>query len=452
MDYWSKLIIIFVCCVVMHCMWNTGSKQFARIPTVRKERQQATQNIRNGTTVSPRAYYNAFTLYYDGVPDKYDIKGNKIQGLEPDPKKAITYLTKACELSRNPNLWLRLGSIYQNGMYNFEPELQLAYQLYIKMQNLFLERSVQLELQDRIQECITEINNIQTHRWLNLTYTKKKNQHHEKIKSLLKKKGPGPGPGPGLRFGIGATVVDRIFRAPDPNDIEVLDVNDARFNDRHNTHNSQVVGTVAHSLKRIKESTPLNCSAPESIREIRQYLSTKPRCDRTADAMKSLDSIERNIIPITSINMKECEALNVVWNRINSDTHKDNQDDIKDVLYQQLADMQEHGKSVCATGRLSRMMDTFSTFDKEVEIKPTYVIEKEMMDKAGKMREDMYSGYNESTAKQLREGTAPAQIQDEFDTKAKEQIVSALTKDYVDTGIMTENAFAKNIDEWIDEV
>lgn len=450
MDFWSKLIIIFVCCIVTHFMWGDRPipGQSKNPNHIRNQRQAATYNINTGATVTPKAYYDAFTLYYDGIPDKYDTNGNKIQGLEPDPKKAIAYLTKACELSLNPNLWFRLGSIYQNGMYNFEPDLKLAYQLYIKMQEVFPEPKVQMEIQDRITETLTEINNIETHRWLNLTYTKKKNQHHEKIKSLLKKK-PGARTTPWLDNGV--TVVDRVFRAPDT-DVEVLDVNDARFNDRHNTHNSQVVGTVANSLKRIKESTTLNCSAPETIREIRQFLSSKPACDRTTDAMKSLDSIERNIIPITSINMKECDALNIVWNRINSDTHTKNQEDIKDILYQQLADMQEHGKSVCATGRLSRMMDTFSTFDKDVQIKPTYIINKEMMDKAGKMREDMYSAYDEATAKKLREGTANTELQEQFDTKAKNEIINALTKDYVDTGIMTENAFVKNVDEWIDEI
>lgn len=114
--------------------------------------------------------------------------------------------------------------------------------------------------------------------------------------------------------------------------------------------------------------------------------------------------------------------------------------------------MQEHGKSVCATGRLSRMMDTFSTFDKDVEIKPTYVINKEMMDKAGKMREDMYKGFDKSMADKLRAGTADVTTQQEFDKSARDSIIKTLTKDYVDTGIMTENAFVKSVDEWVDEI
>jgi len=114
--------------------------------------------------------------------------------------------------------------------------------------------------------------------------------------------------------------------------------------------------------------------------------------------------------------------------------------------------MQEYGKSVCATGRLSRMMDTFSTFDNDVQIKPTYVINSEMMNTAGKIREDMYSEYDSQTADLLRAGTADPATQSTFDQSVRKTIIDSLTKDYVETGIMTENAFQKNVNEWIDEL
>ena len=33
-----------------------------------------------------------FELYYKGVPDTYDLRGNLIHGVEPDANKAIYYL------------------------------------------------------------------------------------------------------------------------------------------------------------------------------------------------------------------------------------------------------------------------------------------------------------------------------------------------------------------------
>lgn len=466
---WTRVVIIILCCVVGYIMGQDHDQAHdqVRYQDQRKrafltQRHKADQRLQ--THQQAADYYHAYKFYYDGVPDKYDALGNKIKGVEPDPKRALGYLRHACELSGNPQLWLMLGSIYQNGMYKLEPDLPMAQRIYTYLLNNFPNRDIQYEVQDRLTDIITEINTAQTYRWLNLKREPKRNAHHEKIKNMLgAAAGAGAGPArhtrPGAAinvFGTAGTVVNQLFRAPNPIADEVngleLDINDVRFNDRHNTHNSQVVGTVAYSLNRLKEGTELKKSLPETIREIRNFLSSKPNCDRKADALKSLDSIERNIIPISSIGMKETDALNIVWNRINSDQHKQHQDDIKDIMYQQLADMQEHGKSVCATGRLSRLMDTFSTFDKDVEIKPTYIINQEMMAKAGKMREDLYSGYDNNTADQLRAGTADPHIQEQFDKHARETIINQLTKDYVDTGIMTENAFVKNVDGWIDEI
>jgi len=397
-------------------------------------------------------YYRAHKLYYDGVPDRYDQSGNKIPGVEPDPKRAMAYLTRACELSRSPELWLRLASVYQNGMYNLEPDFAMAQRLLVMILQLFPDR---YEARDRLNEVIQEINNIQTYRWLNLKYTPKKNQHHEKIKNSrvqvqVQVQGQGQGQVQGQVVGGKVTIVDQIFRAPDPD--SELDINNIRFDDRHNTHNSQVVSTVANSLKLLKDGTDINIALPQTIHEIRNYIQSKPDCDRRNDALKSLDSIERNIIPISSVDMRESEALNIVWNRINTDQHKDHVSDIKDIFYGQLADMQEHGKSVCATGRLSRMLDTFSTFDNDVQIKPTYVINTEMMNKAGKIREDMYLEYDSQTADRLRAGTADSATQQTFDQSVRKSIIDRLTKDYVDTGIMTENAFSERIIEWIDEI
>lgn len=434
---WSRVGIVIMCCIVGYfiSIWQIGHQANVRFLL---DRQQQEHQISQSPQANYMDYYWAHKMYYDGVPDKYDQTGNKIDGVKPDPKRAIAYLTRACELSQSSQLWLRLASIYQNGMYNLEPDLVMAQQLYTQILQLFPD---QYEARDRLNEVIREINNIQTYRWLNLKYTPKKNQHHEKIKTILQSSRT-PALGPPAR------IVDQIFRANAPE----LDINNIRFDDRHNTHNSQVVSTVAKSLQTLKDGTEIRRPLSQTIREIRDYIQNKPDCDRRNDALKSLDTIERNIIPISSVNMKESEALNIVWNRINADQHKTHVSDIKDIFYHQLADMQEHGKSVCATGRLSRMLDTFSTFDNDVQIKPTYVINSEMINKAGKIREDMYKEFDSQTADLLRTGTADPATQTTFDQSVRNTIIDTLTKDYVETGIMTEHAFRNNVNEWIDEL
>ena len=413
--------------------------------------------------------YKMHELYYNGIPDKYDNLGNKIKGVEPDPNKAIEYLQKACALGQNPLMWLKLASIYQNGMYKLEPQLQTAAQYYRQIMQNFPYRDIYLEASEQLDNVQQESNNIATYRWLNLKYTPKKNAHHDKIAKMLRTQGQGGGAA--VRPVVGEVVAARdLFRTnntntvllgqdfgdlvrQDPNNAVILDPNDRRRNDAHNTHNSQVVSTVANSLKKLKGATTLTMTPAGTVRALRSYIGSKPNCDKKEDAFKSLDSIERNIIPVSSVNMKEIDALNIVWNRINED-HNDNSDDLKEILYGQLADMQEHGKSVCATGRLERVVDTLSTFDNNVAIKPTYVINDEMMLKASQIHEDMLKAYEkehgEARLKLMEEGRAPDQM--EYENKIKKSITDGLQKDYVDSGILTQEKFQAQVDKWIDDV
>jgi hypothetical protein len=452
----TRVLVLIICCFAIHVIslqYTTRRQSVQNLAIHRFQQERKKQYEQARTVTSGRSiedYYTLYELYYNGIPDKYDLKGNKIRGIAPDAHKAIHCLRTICEHGY-PNMWFKLASIYQNGMYNFEPNLEQARVLYQELMNRFPAYIDQA--QDAMTDVITEINNISTYSWLNLKYTPRKNTHHDKIKAMLARHiGTKASSGPiGYWNHTPIKAID-LFRAPASVTITAgaTDINAINHNDNHNTHNSQVVGTVAHSLNRLKKDTTIVSTVSDTLKQIRDFLSGKPQCDRTQDAYKSLDSIERNIIPITSIDMKESDALNIIWNRINDEKHKDNQKDIKDIFYTQLADMQEHGKSVCATGRLSRMVDTLNTFDETVVIKPTYAINQEMMEKAGKIREDLYQELPKQQADQLRAGTAPGQ--DDFDMRAREKIISALTKDYVDTGIITENAFTKTVEGWIDEI
>ena len=233
-----------------------------------------------------------------------------------------------------------------------------------------------------------------------------------------------------------------------------LPIDDLRRNDMHNTHNSQVVSTVANSIKKIKEDTDIFIPLSHTVQDIRRLILEKPSSDRRNDACKSLDSIERNILPLSSVNMKESEVLNLIWNRINAPSHNKQCDDIKEIFYNQLADMQEHGKSVCPTGRLERLVDSLNTFDDAVSIKPTYIINEEMMNKASNIRDKIYDKVQQEQGKiiaeKYQEGTATDQEQ--FDNNLKKEIIDTLKLDYIDSGIVTENKFKTLTDKWIDEI
>jgi len=146
--------------------------------------------------------------------------------------------------------------------------------------------------------------------------------------------------------------------------------------------------------------------------------------------------------------MTEPEGLQLVWNRINSKLHEDNADELKKTLYNELSEMVVHGKNVCSTGRFDRIIDTLNVVDPEVNIRPTYAINAEMMNKSAQIRKRLLE--LEHNKVELEKGTAVNQHK--FDQTLKETIVSELTKDYVETDILTPKQFKIELDKWIEHI
>ena len=458
---------------------KTNYMQQEKINSYNQQIVEKEQFINNNENEEQRLY-ELHELYYNGIPDKYDSNGNKIKGIKPDPHKAIKYLKDACRYG-NPNLWMKLASIYKNGMYNLDPDLDVAMEYYTYILNNYPQyQDIVLNAEEQLNNIEREKAEIYTYKWLNLPRPKRVNAHHEKIKKQWNNTTT-----PFQRTQQNNNNIEphNLFRADNNDTFFLIDENelalnqalfndldtirngnehviitnpdDRRYNDMHNTHNSQVVSTIARSLKKMKDTTTINTNGAECLKQIRSYIETLPDCDKKRDAFKSLNSIEKNFIPVSSVDMKEIDVLNLVWNRINnSPQHGRHRDELKNILYNQLADMQEHGKSVCSTGRLTRIVDTLNTFDKEVEIKPTYVINQEMMNKAAKIRSDLLDEYEKEHGKSQRQqieiGTATNQ--QAFDQQLKDKILQTLKEDYVDTEIMTENKFDAEVGKWIDAI
>lgn len=421
------LILVIVTILFVSSRPNSYAERIKRI-----EEKPVTNNGELATKM-----YKLHLIYYDGMPDRYDLSGNKIKGVEPNRRLAIGYLESACRISDHPSLWMKLAGIHHHGMYGYEPNLELACDYYAEIANRFGLQAALIEHRNAMEE----INTIGVHKWLNLPY-KVKNRHHDRILRTLrtnKVKSARPVGGAGLGFGPGL-VVEEIFR------------DDVRRNDTQNTHNTHVVATVAASLRKLKEVTDLIYDPSEVVGQVRRYLQSQQDCDKKRDAIRSLDAIESNILPITSAGMREVEALHLVWNRIHSTDLETNRDDLKETLYSQLADMQSHGSTVCPTGRLERIVDTLSAVDPNVAIKTTYIIKEEMMSKAHKIQQSIIEEYGnihgENRKRMLEMGTAPDQ--DMMDQRVKTEIRSGLSRDYVDSGILSPEKFSASVDGWID--
>lgn len=433
------------------------------IQNLQKEKelyQNELNNIKKQTSNNNiNQYFKLFHLYYNGVSDKYDLNGNKISGIEPNPGKAIWYLQRCIDLGFNRG-WILMGDIYQHGMYNMNPDWKKAKILYEKA----LKTDQWLDGIDKLEQIGQKIEKSAVYNWLNLPEPEYENNHkkyHEnKYKKTKKKNNNFIYSSPKIKMNT-----NELFRANDINDAIAQNFRDNRnnqptqmdfnvdsltYNDAHNSHNSQVIATVKKSLKNLKENTDITMNVPQSMRNIRDYLKNQQDCDRTNDALKSLDSIEKNISPLTISDMKEADALSLVWNRIHNDVNKDNTETLKENLLSELAEMQEHGKSVCATGRFTRIVDTLNAIDPDVTIKPTYIINEEMMTKSADIRNKMIDDMTENEREKYNKGTHSRQ--DELDEKLKKNIKDTLYNDYVKSDIMTESKFESEVNKWIDEI
>ena len=433
---------------------------------LQKEREQQLL-IQADNKRKKEQYIKLADLYYSGIPDKYDLSGKKIKGVIPDHKKTIENLLNAYQYGDQGSL-LRIARIYHHGMFGLDPDLAKAETYYNRVLVEIYDRDLLIEAREGVQSVLEEKEKESLYGWLNLERPKKENKHH---KEWVSKQPKAPQPRRSIWSPNQQTTqisINSLFRAPDIQEQRVLFAQlannrryrrlaviprrdgDPNFNDTHNVHNSQVLSTIKHSLNKLKEGTKIERPTEKTVKEIRSYINSLPKSDKRDDALKSLDSIEKSTSPLTFCKMKEVDALNLVWNRIHDQKHSENRNNIKETLFNQLSEMIEHGKPVCSTGKFTRLIDTLNVVDEDVQIKPTYAINQEMMSKSANIRSKLLEGYGESERKKLELGTSG--FQDEYEEKLKKKIRDDLKKDYVDTGILGEEKFNNELGKWIDHI
>ena len=243
-----------------------------------------------------------------------------------------------------------------------------------------------------------------------------------------------------------------IFRVPDNTQVAVPANNDP-YNDRHNTHDHAVVNDVTKSYNRLAKNTDLSRSKTDTVHDIRKYINNNLSGTKRKNALMALDSIQSNSIPVSSIGETETKALQVVWNRINNKYDGDTQKVLKENLADEMVDMinTHTGKPKCVSGRLSRIVGTLDGTDENVQIKPTFILNKEMMNKAPLIRDKIVAETDKDLLERYNNGEDGQDITD-LDNKIKAGIRSELRKDYVDSGAMTDVGFDKEIGQWIDNI
>lgn len=397
------------------------------------------------------SYIQLARLYQNGLIDKYDRNGNKIKGIEPDIKKSIDYYNNAIKSGS----WLAIYELAD--LYNFETESKFFNKKKAKELYNFILNNVSnstLSMNEKSNLLINSKNRLIE---LDPTYS---NYIHFKLDKKIKPK-PKPKPRHRTRTRTRNNTQPVIRNNTQPviginNDITDPITNQIR-NDSQNAHDHVVINSIRNNIKKLESNTIINSDPTTTLINIRNMILQNNNIskDKKDDAILTLDTIESNYFPISYAGLSESEILNLVWNRIQMPDLENNKDNCINNLINELAESVEHGKVTCASGRVNRIIDSLNKIDPLIEIKPKWAINKEMMEKAGKIRSDLENELPDTTKEALNTDDPDEEqlkICETFDTNLKNKLRQEFKKDYVDSGLINQEILNNELNKWINDI
>lgn len=187
--------------------------------------------------------------------------------------------------------------------------------------------------------------------------------------------------------------------------------------DAQNVHDSSVVKSVKRALDHLPPS-PL--STENTLIDVRKAMLDAG----DEDALRGLDLVEKNTVPLTALKMTEVEVLRRVWGRIQQEPDPQRRKDMVEMLQRRLHECGEEAS--CASGRVARVVDALSTFDPTVHLRPLWALRQEMLTKASHLRSN-----RTSTSRPLME-----------------HLRETFTQDYVHAGLMTAALLHAELASW----
>lgn len=204
-------------------------------------------------------------------------------------------------------------------------------------------------------------------------------------------------------------------------------------NDSQNVHDTVLQNVAKKRLDQIianndndneQELNDFQVARHEFMQELAKESDYQRNTAKKENVKRVLDSLSTNVH--SRYNQSEQQVFQNVWQRIKE---KQNSADITRILGQQMEDAVEHGLVVCSTGKIVRMLGAFEGVDKELTeegaFKPTWVLNREIANKAVQIREayvkddPLYEPGQGDTSEQM-----------------KRVLIEQTTKEYVDSGIM----------------
>jgi hypothetical protein len=431
----SIIFFMLKFCRLLHTKFNSQNRK-RKIDKL--EKKYNSRNIRN-KRINIFDILEIARYYHIGVDDKYNKNGSLIPGIKPDAKKAIKYYTIAGKLGYK-KAYYEIGMIYENGCGDYNGSLNTALEYY-----KFIYQKGYI----RNTEIINKIKVLENALYTGNTQIIDSNIRDDIVPITTKSNNIAIiANAPQLDIDFNQELEDAIIRATQEMTAPAPVIGNM-YSDAQNTHDTTLNSTIRDALKKI-EPTLQNINA-NSINEIEEFINSNLHNDKKRNALLTLEKIKQNSNMVSSLGKTEQEVANIVWSRINHADNAEYTQQLKENFCDYLAESVENKKVCCPTGRVNRMVDSLNTVDALVTLKSTSMINQELMNKAGVIRNRLYDELSDDDRKKV-DSIETSDVATSFADNTKNAIIKMVNDEYVRTGILNEETATKLTSQWIDAI
>lgn len=403
-------------------------------------------------------YHRLAVLFHQGVPE-----GAEGGGVAPDAQQAIQFYREAIKNGYHGSV-MPLASIYHWGLTGFEGNREVAKHLYgvvLKVGTDYEKGQAKDRLRQMLEEEGHAVSNGMLEEEASVTAGFSTSNFGADVFAEhfmdFNKTPYAIGQDASTR-GMDEKYVDDLIQ----NKLSIrgrrVDSNPSVVqSDPQNARDHVVVNSAKQSLERLRANTHIQYDVPTTFKMLHEYIVKKSDVNQAKreKASQVLRELSKGIANLGYEQAKEIEALQLVWNRINSQVYSQQSDKrhaLMENLVTELSECIEYGELVCPTGRLNRIIDTLNHQDPVVNIQPKWAIQKTMTQRAKAIEKGMLEKSRaevREAMKALNPTARQRQLQTEFMQKVRTSIERDLTRRYVDTGLMTKQLLKTELDAWM---
>ncbi|MCW5953356.1 MAG: hypothetical protein KIT69_13970 [Propionibacteriaceae bacterium] len=223
--------------------------------------------------------------------------------------------------------------------------------------------------------------------------------------------------------------------------------------DGQNVHDSEVMHEMLYKYKRIKFLNGLTGKTeiltPESVdaleQAFRKYYEIKNEIDqiKVNRAIYVVHNIIANVNQNSNLDDNEQVILSEVWGRINSPDNRAKYPQLINALVDQLTDcVKDNSNTVCETGRINRILDTFTLLDSDnVLSKPPMskdLIRNQVLPNMGILLQQKISELPENVRNDYNNGNQTVEVVN-FENKMKNLMIETIDNTYPNISTKVKN-------------